>query len=302
MSQMADLGNVAIRLRAHVHALTETIGVRSVQTPANLAAAGAYIRREFEQLGDSVELQTYRADGLDVSNIIVERKGAGRPDSVLVVGAHYDTVWCTPGADDNASAVAVMIETARLLKSDGLRDTVRFVAFTCEEPPHFFTDTMGSRVYAKRCRSRNENLTGMLCLEMVGYFSDEPGSQNVPAAFTLLTGREAPKQGNFLAAAGNLNSQDLASGFEQGFARFSELPLISFCLPGSVPEIQLSDNSSFWDQGYPALMITDTSFLRNPNYHEPTDRIETLDFDRMAQVACGCAGAVRQLCGGLPNG
>lgn len=302
MSRVVDLVGLTGRLREHVKMLAEVIGIRSVTTPANLAAAGAYIRREFEQMGDSVELQTYSADGLEVSNLVVERKGEGRPGSILVVGAHFDTVRCTPGADDNASAVAVMIEMARLLKSEKLRDTVRFVAFTCEEPPHFFTDTMGSRVYAKRCRSRNENLTGMLCLEMVGYFSDEPGTQRVPAGFTLLTGREAPKQGNFLAAAGNLNSRDLASGFEQGFVRHSELPLISFCLPGSVPEIHLSDNSSFWDHGYPALMITDTSYLRNPNYHEPTDRIETLDFDRMAQVAVGCVGAVRQLCGELPSG
>ncbi|HEV3417366.1 MAG TPA: M28 family peptidase, partial [Pirellulales bacterium] len=223
------------------------------------------------------------------------RTGTKRHDEIVILGAHYDTVWMTPGADDNASAVAVLIEAARLLRGTTLRRTARFVAFTCEEPPHFHLETMGSQVYARACRERHERIMGMLCLEMVGYFTAE-ARQALPPAIPKRLRWLFPRRGDFLAAVGNLRSWRLAWSFRRGFKRAVRFPLFSIVFPESVHEIRLSDNSSFWDQGYPALMLTDTSFLRNPHYHQPTDTPETLDYDRMAQVTLGVAGAMRRLC------
>jgi Zn-dependent M28 family amino/carboxypeptidase len=228
-------------------------------------------------------------------NLIVERRGNSRPDEIVILGAHYDTVETTPGADDNASAVAVLIEAARLLRGRAAEKTIRFVAFSCEEPPHFYTGTMGSITYARRCRERNEKIVGMLCLEMVGYFRDEPGSQRVPPGIPKMFHAAFPSRGNFLAAVGNLHSWRLCWNFRRGFKRAVSFPLYSIVLPERINAIRLSDNSSFWDQGYPALMLTDTSFLRNPHYHQPTDTPETLDYERMAEVTMGVAGAMAAL-------
>ncbi len=295
-AQPADAQRVD-RLRRHVDVLAELIGPRHVGKPAALASAAAYIEREFAALGDDVERQEYDAGGVTVANLIVERRGRTQPDSIVVLGAHYDTIPGTPGADDNASAVAVLIESARLLSGRVGRRTVRFVALACEEPPHYYTDTMGSQVYARRCRVRSERLVGMLCLEMVGYFTDQPNSQEVPAGIPRWLRWAFPRRGRFLASVGNFRSLSLAWRFHRGFKRGSPLPLFSVCLPETIHEIRMSDNSSFWDQGYPALMLTDTSFLRNPHYHQASDRADTLDYARMAQVACGVAGGVSKLAG-----
>jgi Zn-dependent M28 family amino/carboxypeptidase len=247
--------------------------------------------------GDLVEQQTYAVDRQTASNLVVERRGTQRPDEIVILGAHYDTVPTTPGADDNASAVAVLIESARLLRGTSGRRTVRFVAFACEEQPHFFTQTMGSQVYARACRGRNESIIGMLCLEMVGYYTTASGSQRIPSAIPKGLRWVFPRRGNFLAAVGNPRSWRLAWSFRRGFKRAVRFPLFSILLPEAIDEIRLSDNSSFWDQGYPALMLTDTSFLRNPHYHEATDTPDTLDYARMAQVTLGVAGALRRLFG-----
>ena len=285
------------RLRKHVDVLAELIGPRHTGKPKALASAATYIERQFLALEDHVERQAYDVEGTTVTNLVVERRGERRPDSIVVLGAHYDTVPTTPGADDNASAVAVLIEVARLLRGRHGQRTVRFVAFACEEPPHFSTDSMGSEVYARRCRTRSESILGMLCLEMVGFFTDEPASQAVPAGIPRWLRWLFPQCGNFLAAVGNLQSLSLAWRFHWGFKRRSRLRLFSVCLPETIHEIRLSDNSSFWDQGYPALMLTDTSFLRNPHYHQSSDRADTLDYARMAQVTQGVAGGLARLAG-----
>ena len=283
------------RLRQHVDVLAELIGPRHTGRPTALASAATYIERQFVAMGDEVERQMYEVEGTTVANLIVERRGDRRPDAILVLGAHYDSIPETPGADDNASAVAVLIEAARLLQGRHGQRTIRFVAFACEEPPHFHTDTMGSQVYARRCRMRSERVLGMLCLEMVGYFTDEPKSQETPIEIPRWLRWILPHRGQFLAAVGNLRSLSLAWRFHRGFKRCSRLPLFSVCLPESIHEIRLSDNSSFWDQGYPALMLTDTSFLRNPHYHQNSDRADTLDYNRMAQVTWGVAGGLIRL-------
>jgi len=292
---------LADRLRTHVDRLAGLIGPRPMSNEVRVDATVTYIERQLTALGLTVEREWYDLGGRRVCNLVANLAGSGRGSvgqDVVLLGAHYDTVSSTPGADDNASAVAVLIEAARLLAgSFRPRRTIRFVSFACEEPPYFHTGDMGSQVHARRCRERGERIRGMLCLEMVGYFSSEPNSQQIPDGIPGWLRWAFPKTGNFLAAVGNLASWRLVWSFRRGFKRGTRLPLFSIALPESIPEIRLSDNSSFWDQKYPALMLTDTSFLRNPHYHEASDLPETLDYVRMSEVALGTASAMRYLAG-----
>jgi Zn-dependent M28 family amino/carboxypeptidase len=281
----------------HVDCLAGLIGPRHLGKPASLAAAAAYVERELAGAGYAPTRQTYSLGGQEVANIVAELAGGRRKEELVVLGAHYDTVWTTPGADDNASAVAVMLEAARLLRKLQPARTVRFVGFACEEKPYFHTGEMGSQVYARQCHVRGDKIVGMLCLEMVGYYSTEARGQRVPETIPRLLHWAFPKRGDFLAAVGNLRSLGLLWQFRRGFKRAVRFPLFSIALPEAVSEIRLSDNSSFWDQGYPALMLTDTSFLRNPHYHLPTDTPATLDYERMAKVTLGVVGGVGTVAG-----
>jgi Zn-dependent M28 family amino/carboxypeptidase len=284
------------RLRAHVDVLAGLIGPRHLGKPNALEAAATYIEKQFAELGDTVTRQCYPVGNAEAANLVIERRGSHSPGQVVVVGAHYDTIPTTPGADDNASAVAMLIEVARLLKANPMRRTLRFVGFACEEQPHFYSDTMGSQQYARACRARREQIIGMICLEMVGYYSTAPGSQRIPPSIPRWLHWAFPRRGDFLAAVANFRSLKLLWSFRRGFTRTcSMLPLFSIALPERIHEIRRSDNSSFWDQGYPALMITDTSFLRNPHYHQPTDTPETLDYQRLSQATLGVAGAVARI-------
>lgn len=280
-------------LRKHVDRLAGLIGPRHLGRPASIEATIALIEREFREMSDVARREVfpiaYRRDG---TNLVVERPGQSRADEIVLLGAHYDTVPETPGADDNASAIAVLLEVARLLAGRKFRRTIRFVAFANEEPPYFHTADMGSDVHARGCRERNEKIIGMLCLEMVGYFCDQPGSQKQLDELPRWLSWWLPRRGDFLAAVGNLRSTRLCWQFRRGFKRRSRLKLFSIVLPERVTSIRLSDNSSFWDYGYAALMLTDTSFLRNPHYHRASDLPETLDYDRMEQVTEGVASAL----------
>jgi Zn-dependent M28 family amino/carboxypeptidase len=262
-----------------------------------MAAAAGYVERELANAGYIPVRQIYLAGDQNVSNILAELPGGRRKDEIIVLGAHYDTVATTPGADDNASAVAVMLEVARLLRPLQFTRTIRFVGFACEEPPHFHLGEMGSQFHARQCRVQSEKIVGMLCLEMVGYYSTQPGSQKIPPGIPRAFHFAFPRRGDFLASVGNLRSWQLVWQFRRGFRKAVRFPLFSIALPERIAEIRLSDNSSFWDQGYPALMLTDTSFLRNPHYHLPTDTPETLDYERMAEVTFGVAGGVSRVAG-----
>jgi len=290
-----DQPELAKSLHRHVDRLAGLIGPRHIGCPSALHAAASLIEREFSESGYAVQRRPYLVHDVEVANLIAEMPGTAPGAGILILGAHYDTVEASPGADDNASAVAVMLEVARLLRGRQLRRTVRFVAFACEEPPHFYTGDMGSQAYASECRRRGERIIGMLCLEMVGYFTDQPGTQEIPQGIPRLLRWAFPRRGNFLAAVGNFRSWRLAGSFRRGFKKATRFPLYSIVLPESVNVIRLSDNSSFWDQGYPALMLTDTSFLRNPHYHLPTDAPDTLDYARMARVTLGVGGAILRL-------
>jgi Zn-dependent M28 family amino/carboxypeptidase len=293
--------NLVERLRWHVDRLAGLIGPRHVARPQALEATVALIERELTDSGYVVERQVYCAAGAEVANLIVEIAGTARPAEIVVVGAHYDTVPSTPGADDNASAVAVLLEVARLMRDWASWRTVRFVAFPCEEMPHFHTHEMGSQVYAKQCRARGDRIVGMLCLEMVGFYTTELGVQQLPPGIPRFLRFAFPRRGDFLAAVGNFRSWRLLRKFRRGFKRAVRFPLFSIVLPEWIPDIRRSDNASFWDQGYPALMLTDTSYLRNPHYHLPTDMPDTLDYERMAQVTRGVLGGVVELAKATPR-
>jgi Zn-dependent M28 family amino/carboxypeptidase len=288
---------LATNLTRHVDRLAGVIGSRHVSQPSRFAAAGAYVERELTDAGYSVVRETYTASGQEVANFIAELPGGAKKDEIVIVGAHYDTIPMTPGADDNASAVAMMLEVARQMRGLQSARTVRFIGFACEEPPSFHSNEMGSQVHARGCKARGERICGMLCLEMVGYYATGPGSQQVPPAIPRLFHGVLPKDGDFLAAVGNLRSWRLLRQFRRGFKRATRFPLFPIALPEAITEIRFSDNSSFWDQGYQALMITDTSFYRNPHYHMASDTPDTLDYERMAQATIGVVGGTCEVAG-----
>ena len=285
-------------LKNHVKILSQDIGSRSIKEPEKLEAAGLYIESALESAGLNVLRQEYEAEGALTANLVARTPGWTGDAPVMVLGAHFDTVRGTPGADDNASAVAVLIETARMIAETAPEKSgnLLFVAFSTEEPPCFSTDCMGSRVFTERMAGSEAQLRGALVLEMVGYFSDEPGSQVIPQGLELLG---LPDTGNFIALAADQQSAELAEWVQVGIERSgSGLPSIKLVDTGELPELsrlmRLSDNASFWDAGIPAIMITDTAFLRNPNYHEATDTADTLDFEPMAKLLKALVHALAQ--------
>jgi hypothetical protein len=283
--------DLAGALRRDVSALCAN-GPRNVYVPESLAAAAAMIEQSLAA-GSEVERQTYRVDDVEVANLIVEIAGAAKRDEIVVIGAHYDSVDDSPGADDNASGVAALLALARRFAGARPERTLRFVAFVNEEPPHFQTQSMGSWRYARRCRERGEKVVAMLSLEAIGYYDDRPGSQQYPPMLHLLY----PDRGDFIAFASNLASRTLLNDGVRAFRARTGMPLQSAALPRAVEPIGWSDQWSFWEFDYPAIMVTDTAPFRNPHYHTRNDVPDTLDYDRMARVVEGLGGVVRELAG-----
>lgn len=279
------------RLREHVEHLAGTIGERNAFRYRNLEAARGYIESSVSEIGYSLQHQMYSVQGRDYRNVIVEKFGATHPEKVFIIGAHYDSAWGTPGADDNASGVACLLELARLLFNSRAAMTLRFAAFTLEEPPNFRTSHMGSLRYAKKLKKEKAQVTGMISLEMVGYYRDERRSQHFP--FPLMSFL-FPDQGNFAAVAGNFASRRLVGKLAHALAARGKIPVEQVALP-LIPGIGLSDNWSFWQQGYPAVMITDTAFFRNPHYHRPSDLPHTLDYRRLALLTSSLSKVVTDL-------
>jgi Zn-dependent M28 family amino/carboxypeptidase len=209
----------------------------------------------------------------------------------VVIGAHYDTVRGSPGANDNASGVAALLELARLLKEFRPKREIRLVAFVNEEQPFFATEGMGSWRYAKRCASRGESVSAMLSLETIGYYSDQPGSQHYPFPFGLFY----PSRGNFIAFVGNLRSGMLVRKVVESFRRNADFPSEAVAAPGWMTGIGWSDHWAFWKEGYPALMVTDTALFRYAEYHTSADTHEVVDVERTARVVHGLAAVIRDL-------
>jgi hypothetical protein len=289
---IAMKGDIEKNLKKTVHVLAGEIGSRGHFQLAELSRAADYISSELQSYGYIVLEQPYDYQGRNYKNIYVEKKGTAAPDTILVVGAHYDTVTGTPGADDNASAVAGMLELARLLAHTPLDKTIQFVAFTLEEPPLFRSKSMGSYVYAKSLKEKDSNVEGMICLEMIGYFTDEPDSQFFPLPFMRWM---FPNRGNFITLVSDLQSKKFLNRVKGGFQKATDLPLETLSTVSFVPGVDFSDHRSFWKFGYDAIMVTDTAFYRNPQYHGPGDVPEILDYNRMADVVLGLKAAVEEL-------
>jgi len=269
--------------------------------PSGLSRAADFIEEYFSRTGFGVSRQTFQVDRFDCHNLeAVPCDFCGLQEPHWILGAHYDSAPGTLGADDNISAVAILLETSRLLmQSENPPRNIRFVAYTNEEPPHFTNDSMGSRVHAQSCRRNGDNIQGMICLESLGYYTDKPGSQELPTlygmpeetlAFTRSRGIE-PTVGNYIAVVGDEQSASFLARFDDAFSRhpIPTLPLV-------MPEMRFSDHLCYWDEGYPAIMLTDTALFRNPNYHKHTDTVETLDFEAMASITKNLVSAIQRLC------
>lgn len=277
------------RLEASVRALAERFHPRDASHVANLDAAAAWIRTELERTGAAVSEQTWTADGETYRNVVA-RIGSDSGERI-VVGAHYDTDGPRPGADDDASGVAGLLELARLLAANPPPLGIELVTYSLEESPYFATPHMGSVQHADALARAGVRVRAMLSLEMIGYFSDEPGSQSY-LHFAVIGSRH-PDQGNFIAVVGNLGQESLVRRVQRAMlAAGGPVPVESINAPEWLAGIDFSDHRSYWARGFPAVMITDTAFLRNPNYHEASDTPETLDYARMAAVVAGVHEAV----------
>ena len=268
-------------LREHVNALAVDIGPRTPLNGDSLIRAASYIRSVFEGAGLLVREQDYQYYDHRVTNLLATAPKTAGASAYYLVGAHYDTVPGTPGADDNASAVAVLLELAGRLRNERLKAPVLFAAFTLEEPPAYLTGHQGSRVFVRSCQSKSNRMLGAIVLEMVGYTAPR---QHYPY---LSRWPGYPAQGDFIGIIGNWRSLRFGWTVLKGFRENQSLPVRSLFLPFNgwiLPETRLSDHASFWDAGLPAVMVTDTAFFRNPNYHLPSDTIDTLDFTFMAEL------------------
>jgi Zn-dependent M28 family amino/carboxypeptidase len=286
-----DEAEIRDRLRDHLEVLAGDIGERNTLNYKQLQESANYIENTLEGFGYEVSSQEFTADGKSVRNIEVEITGASLPQEIVVIGAHYDSARGTPGADDNGTGTVAVLELARLLKGRSMTRTVRLVLFPNEELPFFGTEYMGSLVYARRSQERGEKVVGMLSLEMLGYYSDEDGSQNYPSPFSYFY----PSTGNFVAFVGNLSSRPLVRKCVGSFRRHTKFPSEGAAAPGRITGVGWSDHWAFWEQGYQAVMVTDTAFFRNMYYHTPEDTPDKIDYEGMARVVSGLRHVVADL-------
>ena len=283
-------------LKAHVQTLAGEIGERNVFRPRALRRAEEYIERVWRTQGYEVVRQEYKVAGEKWGNLEVTRRSRSKPDAVLLLGAHYDSVMGCPGANDNATGVAALLEIARSFTGVEPAASVRFVAFVNEEPPFFQTAQMGSRVYAQTARARGDDIRAMVSLETIGSYSDAPGSQQFPFP-SWLYDLAFPDKGNFVMFASNWGSRAVMRRAEALFRAQSDFPVESISTFEIVPGVDWSDHDSFWRVGYPAFMVTDTALYRYPHYHEPTDTPDKVNYEALARVTQGLAGAFRGFAG-----
>ncbi|MBC7852487.1 MAG: M28 family peptidase [Pirellulaceae bacterium] len=291
---------LAEALEADVKTLATGIGERNVSSfhYDDLVAAETFLRKSLEDAGYKVERQQYEVRamaGAKVANLIAEISGGDKKQEVVVIGGHYDSVVDCPGANDNGSGTAATLALARAFAKKKPARTLRFVLFVNEEPPWFQTKDMGSLVYAKRCKERKENITAMLSLETIGYYSDEKGSQkfdSLPPLRLLY-----PDTGNFIAFVADVKSGPLAQQVVGKFRETTKFPAYGCALPDAIPGVGWSDHWSFWQMGYPGLMVTDTAPFRYPHYHKKTDTPDKIDFVRTACVVAGLERVVADLAG-----
>ncbi len=278
-------------LKRDVEAVGGRIGERSLYRYAQLMETVEFLETSLADAGYKVERQEFVVEENTCSNLAVELAGSARSEEIVVIGAHYDSVFGSPGANDNGTGVAATLALARAFRDEKPARTLRFVLFVNEEPPWFQTADMGSVVYAKACRERGDNVVAMMSLETIGCYSDEKGSQKYPGPIALCY----PSAGNFIAFVGNIRSRPLVRRVVRSFRRHAKFPSEGAALPASIPGVGWSDHWSFWKQGYPALMVTDTAPFRYTHYHRSTDTPDKIDFERTARVVEGIEAVVRDL-------
>lgn len=281
------------RLRRHVQELAGRIGERNLWHFAHLEEAAAYIEAELAAAGCAVTAQEHRVQKKAVRNIVAELPGRDLAAEIVVVGAHYDSVTGSPGANDNASGVAALLELARELCAESPRRTLRLVAFVNEEPPFFKTAEMGSLVYARAARAKGEKIVAMVSLETIGYYSEAGESQEFPFPPLRFF---YPTRGNFVAFVGNFASHRLLRRSLAAFRGTGAFPAEGLVAPEWLIGVDWSDQWSFWRSGYPAIMITDTAPFRYPHYHSRADTPDKVDYGALARVTAGLKGMVAGLC------
>jgi len=281
-------------LHSHVQTLAGQIGERNLFRHDRLVMAADYIRTTLAGAGYEVRRQPYEVGGKICENIEAEMRGREKPDDIVIIGAHYDSVQGSPGANDNASGVAATLALARAFADTTPARTLRFVLFANEEPPFFQTEHMGSRVYAKRSRERGENIALMLSLETIGYYSDEPGSQHLLFPLSLIY----PSTGNFIAFVSNVENGFLVRQLVGSFRQQAQFPSEGGALWGLIPGVGWSDHWAFWEEGFPAVMVTDTAPFRYPAYHSHADRPELVQYERMARVVSGLQAVIAEMANG----
>ena len=281
----------ADRLESHVVMLCSNPAGRNYIEKKGLELAKGYITGKLRSYGYQVDFQEYDLSGDIYANIEAESGGTTIPEEIVIVGAHYDSVVGATGANDNGSGVAAVLELARLFKDRDHPRTVRFIAFVNEEPPHFQTGDMGSYVYAKRSAREREKIIAMFSLETIGYYRDETGSQLYPPPFNFFY----PNKANFIAVVGNLFSRSLVSRSIRIFRQHANFPSEGIAAPSVIPGISWSDQWSFWVNGYPAVMVTDTAPFRYPFYHTSEDTPDKVDYEKMVYVVKGMQRVIEEL-------
>jgi Zn-dependent M28 family amino/carboxypeptidase len=288
---------LAAELRASVTVLADAeggvgrTGNRSTFYPKRFAAAAMWIKEQLQSYGYTEIGETPVLRGSPVPSMEVVVRGTTKPEEILILGAHYDAFQGTPGADDNASGVAACLHLARVFKATPQARTVRFLFFVNEEPPAFWTEDMGSWIYAKKCKAAGDRIVAMMSLESIGYYSDKAGSQKYPSPLNSFY----PDRGDFIAFASDYSCRSLNKRAIACFRKNASFPSEGASPPGILPGVGWSDHWSFSKEGYDAIMLTDTAPFRNPNYHVPSDKVETLDYERMARVVEGVEAVVREL-------
>jgi Zn-dependent M28 family amino/carboxypeptidase len=284
-------GSTGDRLRKTLEHLCDTIGERNTSKPKKLTETVEYLQKSFETMGYKIERQTFEVSEIDCHNLIAEVLGKDKPAEIVLVGAHYDSARGTPGANDNGSGVAALLEIARQLQGKQFSRTIRFVSFANEEQPYFQRDgQMGSWVYAKACRANSDNLKVVLSLETMGYFTDEPNSQKYPPLLAAMY----PSTGNFIGIVSDIKSRPLLTEVAKRLKKNCAVDVQSASLPSELQGVGWSDHWSFWQEGYAGVMVTDTAFFRYPHYHERTDTVDKIEFVRYAQVVDGLAKSIAE--------
>lgn len=288
---IADVGNIRKELESDISYMSGTLGPRNAFSYERLQKCAGWIKKRWESQGYVVKSQTFSIQGRDYENLEIEIKGQKTPAEIVVVSAQYDTLPDSPGANNNASGVAVLLQLSNLLKNYSPDRTLRFVNFVNEEDPFFGTEWMGSLKYAENAYRRHENIKIMLSLDSIGIYKDEPGSQTLPFPFSFFY----PERGNFLAFIGDFGSRTYMIQATKGFKKGSSFPIKAGVVPKWTKGAAWSDHSSFWKFGYPGMQITDTGAFRSPYHTTAEDTMEKIDIGALSRIVMGMYGCIVEL-------